>query len=159
MKYFNLIFFLLLVFAGCSSSHNPGDIVQIDIDKLRGAPSEVKLDGITYTLEAYIWRDFMPDIDTVTNKGLMASIKLKLTDNTPIPSTLKITRLWILNKDYIWMPEPLRITQLTSDVIEIYASEGPLWEAGIKVRVVFEFILNNQKLLLGLENQEVQAVY
>jgi len=82
-----------------------------------------------------------------------------MTDNTPFTSSLKITRLWILNKDYIWMPEPLRITQLTSDVIEIYASEGPLWEAGIKVRVVFEFILNNQKLLLGLENQEVQAVY
>lgn len=158
MKYFNFFSLLLIIFAGCSSSKQ-GDIVQIDIDKLRGAPSEIKLDGVTYSLEAYIWRDLMPDIDTVNNKGLMASVKLKSADGSPIHSNVKITKLWILNKEIVWKAKPLRFTHLAADVLEVYASEGPWWEPGVKVNVAVQFILNNQKLLLGLKNQEIHAVY
>jgi len=159
MKYIDALFFILLIFAGCSTSHNPGDIVQIDIDKLRGAPSEIKLDGIIYTLDAYLWRDSMPVTDSVKDKGLMASIKLKLSDNTPVPSALKILNIWILHKDEIWTPKPQRITQLNADVIEIYVSEGPLWEGGSYARAVIEFILNNHKMILTSESQKINIVY
>ncbi len=74
----------LVYLSGCSSSQGSKDI-----EELKSAPSEVTLDGKSYSLEVYIWRDFMPTTDTFVNTGIMGSIKIKTSDSTQIPSFIK----------------------------------------------------------------------
>jgi hypothetical protein len=159
MKYFNLLFFLLLVFAGCSSSEKTNLELSRDINELKSAPAEIFLDDKTFYLEAYIWRDFMPVVDSLDNKGLMASLKIKTADGSEIPASLNVTKLWILNKNSVWETKPVRTNLLTSDVLEIYSSGGPAWDKGTKTDAVVEIKFKNQVKLLGIKNQEVQAVY
>lgn len=145
---------LLLYLSGCSASQGSRDI-----EELKSAPSEIKLEGKSLTLEAYIWRDFMPTTDTFVNTGIMGSIKIKTSDSTQIPSALKVTKLWILNKDSVWETRPVRTNLLAPDILEVFVSRGPSWDKGIKTDVVTEIKLNNNIKLLGIKNQEIHAVY
>jgi hypothetical protein len=150
-----IVFLCLLVYlSGCSASQKVRDI-----EELKSAPSEIKLEGKSYSLEVYIWRDFMPTTDTFVNTGIMGSIKIKTSDSSQIPTSLKVTKLWILNKDSVWETKPVRINLLAPGIMEVFVSRGPSWEKGTRTDVVTEIKLNNNIKLLGIKNQEIHAVY
>ncbi len=150
-----IVFLCLLVYlSGCSASQEVRDI-----EELKSAPSEIKLEGKSLTLEVYIWRDFMPTTDTFVNTGIMGSIKIKTSDSSQIPTSLNVTKLWILNKDSVWETKPVRTNLLTPDVLEIFVSRGPSWDKGIKTDVITEIKLNKSVKLLCIKNQEIHAVY
>lgn len=159
MKYFSYIFLIFVLFAGCSSSDKTNNELSRDIDDLKSVPNEILIEGKTYSLEVYIWRDFMPSTDSTLSRGLMASIKIKTVDGSEIPVSLSVRKLWILNKKDVWETKPVRTNLLSPDVFEVFASGGPEWDKGTKTDAVVEIKLKNHVKLLGIKNQEIQAVY
>ncbi len=156
-KYYCLAILLFILFGGCSSSREPG--ISADVDKLKSAPAEIELDGIVFTLDAYLWRDFMPSPDPDLKRGLIASIRIKSADGSAIPVSLKVTSLWVLSKTSVWESKPEALNLLSPDVLEVYASGGPEWDKGTKTDIVIEIRHGNKIKLLGIKNIEVHAVY
>ncbi len=159
MKRLNLVFIFFLIAAGCSTSNNHRIELSRDVNDLKSAPDEILIESKSYTLEAYIWRDFMPSTDSTLNRGLMASVKIKTADGSEIPVSLNVLMLWILNKNNVWETKPVRTNLLSPDIFEVFISGGPAWDKGIKTDVVVEIKLNNKIKLLGIKNQEIHAVY
>ncbi|MEM7556107.1 MAG: hypothetical protein AAF378_18805 [Cyanobacteria bacterium P01_A01_bin.84] len=104
---------------------------------LEQIPIQVIIAGRTYTIESYIWRDFMP-ISPSGGKGMMANIKLIAQDENPIPSNLLPDKLWVIkkNQDEVWETMFSDEPRFSPGVVEIVARGGPKWEPGIKVDVV-----------------------
>jgi hypothetical protein len=159
MKYFNFLFLLLILFTGCSTSNNHRIELSRDVNDLKSAPNEIIIESKSYSLEAYIWRDFIPSTDSTLNRGLMAVIKIKTVDSSEIPVSLNVSLLWILNKNNVWETKPVRTNLLSPDIFEVFISGGPAWDKGIKTDVVVEIKHNNKIKLLGIKNQEIHTVY
>lgn len=159
MKYISYIFLIFILFAGCSSSEKTGNKLSRDIEELKSAPNEIILDGKSFFLEAYIWRNLMPSPDSSLNRSIMASIKIISADGSEISDSLEVVKLWMINKNSVWETKSVRATLLSPDLLELYVSGGPVWDKGIKIDAVVETKFKNQVKLLGIKNQEIHAVY
>lgn len=116
--------------------------------KLQSAPTVITIDGRDYTINAYVWRDFMPTIGTA-KKGLMANVNLVAKDGNAIPTTLTMNKLWVIkdNKN-TWETTPNN------------ARGGPQWETGSVVDVVVQLVDGKgQTYLLRKPSQRIEATY
>lgn len=105
---------------------------------LQAAPLSVVIEGRTMTLNAHVWRDFMPGRNTPDGSPLMVSADLSAADGRPTPKTLRPTRLWVLCGDKVWSVRP-SIEQLPPphDVaLHMMTRTGPKWGPGPEVDVV-----------------------
>ncbi|BAZ17008.1 hypothetical protein NIES4071_88860 [Calothrix sp. NIES-4071] len=115
--------------------------------QLQTAPTKVTIDGRTYTLNAYVWRDFMPSVGT-SNKGLMANVNLVPDDGNPVLASLRVDKLWVINGTEIWETNTPN------------TRSGPQWQPGAKVDVVVQIKgANGQTYLLRNLSQQIQATY
>jgi hypothetical protein len=117
------------------------------VTKLQTAPTKVNIDGRNYTLDAYVWRDFMPSIGK-PNRGLMANVNLVAEDGEAIPAKLTLDKLWVINGSEIWETKPGN------------ARSGPQWQPGAPVDVVAQIKgINGKTYLLRNPSQQIQATY
>ncbi|HEX6982535.1 MAG TPA: hypothetical protein VF181_07220 [Balneolaceae bacterium] len=131
-----------------------GKIVQDDQLKseINSAPTEISIEGITYIVEAFVWRDFQPSIGPSSTR-LMSLNRLVRTDKKEIPDYIVLIQQYVVNNSAVWIPN---YDQESRPEAKPYQKEeisryGPLWEVGITVDVGIE-ILNektDEKFLLS----------
>jgi hypothetical protein len=130
----SLLILAPLIFWGCKGSKPFMPIWPVDI--LLSAPEESKIQGRTYVLETYMWRDFMP-VSPPDGKPLIAIIRVCTKDSNELPADLDIDRLWIIKGEDVWETEfSGQATRPNPYMLERVAREGPKWGPNVKVDVV-----------------------
>lgn len=128
---------LLCLFLYCCD--NPYSPEYPTLEKLLSFPEQILINARLYTLETYLWRDFMPSCPP-DGRPLIALIRVSAVDQLPFSSTLDADRLWIISGQEVWEtefsdeeipPDPNREHQL-----EKIARDGPKWGPDIYVDVV-----------------------
>ena len=126
----------LALFAGaCQNPTAPS----FSLDELLTAPVAIDIDGRTFTLETYVWRDFMPPSEPA---GSLLAVVVYLTavDGQPFPGKIDATRLWVVHGQEIWettfVEESRPRSPARQDQLEKSAAGGPRWDVGAEVDVV-----------------------
>lgn len=145
-----------MLISGCRSPFSP---TVPTIDMLLSSPEQIEINGRKFTLETYLWRDFMPPTPP-NGRPLIALIWVTAVDLSPFPSTLDANRLWVINDQEVWETEfsdeeipkdPNRKHQL-----EKIARNGPKWGPDIYVDVVVRIIdYKNKTYLLKASSQYI----
>lgn len=148
----SLIFTILL--SGCEDPPP-----EKTVEELLAAPVEINIDGQSYNLSTFVWRDFMPP---GTGSDLMAVITVSEKNLLTIPANINASFLWIINIDEIWG------TMFSNEVsaptpahqLERIARGGPKWNTGINVDVVILVTDGTDKeYLLKAPAQLIEATY
>lgn len=128
--------------------------------KLKTAPDKVTINGRSYGIDTYLWRNFMPST-TPNNKGMMASVRLKAQDGKPLPSTLTADKLWLIksNGETIWETTFSEQPRISNSGVEMVARGGPNLEAGSVVDVVVRLRNGNKTYLVRSPDQKIQRTY
>lgn len=124
-----------LLLAACQGPTTP----TLPLEELLAAPLTVDIDGRTFELETFLYRDFMPGVGP-GGSLLYAVVELTAVDGEPFPDAIDADRLWVIDGDRIWETSfsgearprnPSRLDQL-----EKSARGGPRWDVGTEVEVV-----------------------
>lgn len=148
----------LLVFS-CSDLIAPS----VPLEKLREAALVIEIQGRQYTLETYLWRDFMPG-GNAGGSDLMAVIDITAVDKLPFPAEIDSSRLWVLKGEEVW-ETGFSEEQRPPDQAHLYqlrkiARNGPRWDTGIQVEVVVKVTsLGGTSYLLRAAKQTIGATY
>ena len=131
----------------------------VPLQELLEAPLQIEIDGRQYTLETYLWRDFMPPSEP-NGSPLAAVVYITAVDGLPFPAEVDSNRLWVVYGEKIWETEfsgesrprdPGHPHQLAK-----YASGGPKWDTGIQVEVIVRVrTLSGKTLLLRATKQAI----
>ena len=143
MKLKLLILSIALLVVGCSDSQNPSQTSQPDFDSLTKAPTNLQIDSLNFSLEVYLWRDYMP-IAPEDGKPMSAVINLRCIDSMLIPQNIDIDKLWVLDSVNIWETEV--VDNFTVDSlyeISKRAGNGPKWETGRYLDAVIRIVEND----------------
>lgn len=86
----------LFAWAGCGDPTGP------DLDELRTAPLEATVEGTSFQLRLIIGksRQTLPRV-------VAAHAFLVQPDSLPVPESISVERLWVVNEDRIWEPEEI----------------------------------------------------
>jgi hypothetical protein len=135
----------------------------VPLEKLREAPLVIEIQGRQYTLETYLWRDFMPGMNP-GGSNLLAVIDITAVDKLPFPADIDSSRLWVLKGDEVW-ETGFAEEQRPPDQAHLYqlrkvARDGPKWDTGIQVEVVVKVISpGGASYLLRATKQTIGATY
>ena len=133
----------------------------VPLQDLQAAPKRIEINGIEYTLETHLNRDFMP-VSPPDGQPLVALIKVKAPGETAISSKIDATRLWVVKGKEIWETGFTGEERPTiGDTLEKIGRDGPKWEPGISVDVVVEIIdlKSGKSYLLKASNQAIHRSF
>jgi hypothetical protein len=119
---------LLLVTAHSAESQD------YTLAQLRAAPAGAKIHGRIVTLDAYLWRDFMP-ISPPNGKPLIATVRVQSPEGQSISDKLVVERAWFLNGAEVWSTSPSEVRTVDDGSIELVFRNGPLWNPGLVVDI------------------------
>ena len=120
------------------------------------AQEEIHDENITYSLDTYMWRDFMP-ISPPDGKPLIAVITVYAHNAENFPLTTKIERLWIINGAEIKSASATDEFKVDGNQYEMVFRDGPKWGPDIVIDVVVKMKINSQIYYLKAENQMIHA--
>jgi hypothetical protein len=143
----------------CQIASKPNSV---SITELQKAPTSLTLNGRSYQIETYIWRNFMPGVSSDNNKGMIASVRLKAQDGKAIPSLLIPDKLWVIkdNGKSVWETTFSDKPRISSGVVEMVARSGPNWQPGSVVDVVIRLKnAQNQTYFLRASSQKIQSTF
>jgi len=157
---------LAALLAGCAGdSLSVPSVTRLDElperTEVASAPTQVEFASRTFTLETYLWRDFMPPIGP-EGSPLMAVVRIVVSDGGPFPEELDADLLYVVNGDEVW------VTTFSSEsrppagsgVLEKVARGGPEWGPDIAVDVVVRLVDGNGPVgYLRATDQPIQATY
>jgi hypothetical protein len=113
-----------------------------------------------YIIETDLSRDFMPGYPH--KRPLVALIFLVNIDSLPIPSSLNISRLYVINDQLVWTSNPVDSNQphVPGFKLDKVSNDGPEWDTGILVDVVTEVIdkSTNAQYLIISRQQKIQRL-
>jgi hypothetical protein len=119
----------------------------------------IEIESSKYILETELYRDFMPGALFPSKRPLSALVILLNLDSITIPSTLNITKLYIIKDQLIWtsIPKDSNRNQIPDFRLYKVSTDGPEWETEKPVDVVIEITnnLNNDKFLLIAKQQYI----
>ena len=128
------IFTLLLLSCGPKIVSVPPDIL--------AAPEYITLNGIDVTLQAYLWRDFMPGTN---DSSLRVTIRLHSVKEPPL---VRFETVWIIQGDAAWTFSSSKATN------EIIGRDGPKWPEGASIDVVVKLRDESGKTFLLKQRQQ-----
>jgi hypothetical protein len=123
--------------------------------ELKNNNEKIIIGDRNYLLEAYIYRNFMPDAES----GLICIIKLKDINGSPIPSDITIDKLYVINDIDIWKTNYDEIRTNSKFYIEGIVRNGPKWETKTNVDIVCEFLIGSKKYQILIKSQKIGEVY
>jgi len=149
----------ILVLSACGGS-SPTAPAPLPSD-LAAAPTRVVLAAKSLTLDASLWRDFMP-ISPPDGKPLVAVLQVRTEDGSEVPATVRAEMVWVLNGTDSWLsvPREERSRSETAPVYEFVARDGPKWGPGITVDVVVRLgDAGGSESLLRVANRPIQGTF
>lgn len=129
----------LALFCSCTSPTSPA-LPSVPLTMLLASPTQIQIDGRNYTLETFLWRDFMP-VSPPDGKPLIALVKIAPQDSLPFPTNLTAEKLWIILPDSTTFWETGFSTETVSpdsNKLCKIARNGPKFGPGIYVEVVIK---------------------
>ena len=119
----------------------------LSIKELRNVPTEIVVDGRSFSLSSYPWRDFMPTSPGSPNGSpLMVVLKVATAGKKPLPGGVRLERAWVLFGEEVWEASDFRsgrrpvkdgwIICAETPVCEATVRGGPKWGPGVFVDVV-----------------------
>jgi len=103
------------------------------------ASEEVNVGGITYSLETYMWRDFMP-ISPPDGRPLIVIIRVHALGVDDFPLSTIIERLWLIDGSNIISTLHTEEYSVNGNTLEMFFRNGPKWGPGIFVDVIVKLI-------------------
>lgn len=130
-------FALLIMLVSCEGIDDPMKTDKGLKDELYSkAKSIITIGSHEYSLEAYLWRDFMP-ISPPDGRPLIALNWIVSNDSTPVPASIGMVNQYVINNDYVWVAEYESTNGSIPDYkMEKISRNGPKWGPGIKVDVI-----------------------
>jgi len=122
------------------------------------ASGEIDISGITYTLDTYMWRDFMP-ISPPDGKPLIAIIRVQASGIDDFPLSTIIERLWLIYRQKIISTRASDEYRVDGNIFEMVFRDGPKWGPCIGVDVVVKLNVNSQIYYLKAVNQTIHATF
>lgn len=152
----------LVLFWLSSSCQNPVT-PSIPLDDLLAAPLAIEFNGRAFSLETFLWRDFMPTVDPGGSR-LIAAVYLTADDGQAFPDEVDCRRIWVVNGEWVWEAtfkdemRPRSINHINQ--LGKIARDGPQWEVGAQVEVVVRVTSSiGGTRLLRATGQVINAVY
>jgi len=117
----------------------------LPLEELLAVADTVRFHGSTFTLQADLWRDFMPGPDRPPEgRPLIGVIFVTATDSSALDAGLNADAIWLINVDKVWrswlsheaVPEDL----LRQNRLVRYLRGGPTWGPSIAVEVVVRLV-------------------
>ncbi|MGB9893989.1 MAG: hypothetical protein ACPLRA_06205 [Candidatus Saccharicenans sp.] len=154
--YISIIIICLYSIASCGSPFSPIK----DLDRI---PESLVIDGLKITMQAFIYRDFMPSTEP-SGSELRAVISLIAQNVSTFPDYITGDRLYVIYGTETWESgfyeeirpsSPGQLNQIT-----LLANGGPKWPINSQITVIVRLVVKGQghKYLKAL-NQIIQATY
>jgi len=136
-----ILIFLPVICLLCQCQDSPSEGDAISLNRLLSAPEQINMGDYDLRLETFLWRDFMPMVDTSGN-GLIALIDVIATDSSDIASFLEADTIWVIDGETIWQAPLYEEGGLhfPNYLIRRIARQGPYWEPHINVDVVVRIV-------------------
>lgn len=147
----NAMFLALTLAALCGCGHElPTEPLGDSLEQLRGAPASVTLDGVPFTLQAFVNRDFMPVSDT----RLRVFLNIHTPPGMVVPLTVFADRVWVTNGAEIWASSLQNNPDQGRNAY--FARGGPTWDIGTTVDVVVQLRnIDGRTALLALRGGRI----
>ena len=121
--------------------------------ELLEAPTTVKLDTVTVTMESQVIVNKMPTIGGPPRKPYVIA-KLKFDDKPQLPKGWGITKLWTIQDKLVW-----EVPKLENRGATAIARNMPDWKAKKPVTVVVQFETAKKKQYLIRASAKIQVVH
>jgi hypothetical protein len=157
--------FLILtpLLSGCGGGNSPSTVTMVTTDaslasRLRTAEETVTLSsGQVLSLKPYLWRDFQP-VSPSDGKPLIASFRVRIADDTPLPEGVTVNAAWVLYGNAVWSSQPVAeyASPSGSSSFEVMSRNGPKWGPNVAVDVIVQVRdARNATYLLQSANQNI----
>ncbi|WP_010245015.1 cohesin domain-containing protein [Acetivibrio cellulolyticus] len=136
------------------------NISSIELDELLAKPEQININGVMYSIDTYLGRDFMP-ICPPNGQPLTGIVDLIGDEKIELPETVDLDRVWIINGNKVWESkfsnEDKSIFEQGTKKKERIIIGGPKWGPDINVDVVVRIIdkSNNEVYFLRASNQPI----
>ncbi len=154
-----LVAFVLPALAGCILGGEKSYVTTLaslpDGDAIASAPELVEIASRDYTLETYLWRDFMP-VSPPDGKPLIAKARVTAVDLEPFPVGLDADKLYVIYGDDVWVTEfsdELPPPNVADHQLHRIARDGPKWGPDVAVDVVVSLVGGGGPWLLRASDQ------
>lgn len=148
---------LLALLCSCQQDRSPLAILNpyAQMEDLSTAPSEVQIGDQRLTLEASLYRDFMPFYPP-GGPPLNAVVKVIAMDSTAIQPGIEACCLWAIYRNEVWAAYLIGENRAAEPfVLNRYATGGPKWEPGVFADVVVG-VTDTQGTLHLIKQEDVQ---
>ncbi len=149
----------ILLLATLPSCRNPFSPID-DLDRI---PEKVVIDGTVISMQALVYRDFMPGVEP-GGSPLIAVITLAAAGRPDFPDHIGADKIWVSNRRETWesgFQDELRPrSPAEPNIIELVARGGPKWEPETTVDIVVRItVRGGQYLYIKSLNNKVGVVW
>ncbi len=145
MKKILFILFLSILFTSCAS-----------LDDLQSSPTVIDINGSVFTLDAYVWRDFMPPT-TSDGDPMRSTVTLNLISGPEILNEVHLVRQYVVMGDESWAADLYELS-IGSSTYAGTSENGPKWGPNVYVDVILEFTYDGETYLIRSPNQLIEKV-
>lgn len=127
---------------------------------LLGKPEQISINGATYSINAFLARDFMP-VCPPNGQPLMGVISLIGDNEVELPETVDVDRVWLISGNKVWESDFSNDDRTIFEKDKIkkqkVVRDGPKWGPGINIDVVARIIdkADNKEYFLKTSNQPI----
>lgn len=125
-------------------------------DELKTSPTTISINGSTLTLDAYVWRDFMPPT-TTDGDPMRSTVQLNLISGPEILSQVHLVRQYVVMNNEVWAAD-LYYLSIGTSTLEGTSANGPKWGPNIIVDVILEFTYGGKTYKILSPNQNIEKV-
>lgn len=128
------------------------------IEVLKNSPEAVMVGNNTLTIDASLWRDFMPGNGSSENGSpLYCVVELKNSQDLDLHDNITLKHVYVINGNELWKNALTEQDHGLAHIVAGYANGGPIWGPDIQVDVVCEFEYNGimRRIISKSENIEM----
>ena len=148
---------LCITAAACTHETPTAPADRVSPAVLRSAPTTLAAGKATLTLEATVWRDFMPSTPP-GGRPLVVVARVQTTNGSPVPAAIRATDIFVVFGNDVWSTSAKeeRSRTDTAPQYEVVGREGPKWSPDVAVDVILRL---SDGSLLRAPNQPISATY
>ena len=139
-----LIFIFSLSIVGLFSCKKDPETPKTElIEVVKNSPETIVIGNNELTLDASLWRDFMPGTGSSENGSpLYCVVELKNSQNLDLHENVILKRVYVIHENELWNRALTEQEYGLVHIVTGIANNGPIWGPDIQVDVVCEFKYN-----------------
>jgi len=131
-------------------------LVSCNADELKSSPTNIDINGSYLTLDAYVWRDFMPPTET-DGDPMRSTVTLNLISGPEILSQVHLVRQYVIYGNEVWAADIFDL-EIGTSTLQGTSANGPKWGPDVTVDVVLEFTYDGKTYKILSPNQNIEFV-